>query len=51
MRRHGDADILPIYREGNLYNFYLKRSGAAVELSSVGGDGSCKSGESRQAEL
>ena len=50
MRLYGEADILPIYREGNLYKYYLKRWGAAVELSSVGGDGSSKSGESRQAQ-
>ena len=32
---HGDCHEIPLYREGQLYNFYLKRKGALAKLSSV----------------
>ena len=32
---YGDCHEIPLYREGQLYNFYLKRRGALTKLSSV----------------
>ena len=30
---HGECDELPLYREGNLYNMYLKQDGVPEQLS------------------
>ena len=45
-RIHGDCHEIPLYREGQLYNFYLKRRGSLKKLSALelsaqdeGGDG------------
>lgn len=34
-RKHSDGTELPIYREGNLYNFYVQRTGSVEELSAM----------------
>ena len=50
IKAHGDHELLPIYREGNLYNFYLKRKGIAEEIGAVMEERSgCLSGEPRLA--
>ena len=53
VRIHGDAGLVPLYREGNLYNFYVRKTGPS-ELApmdrNVGGPSSSQpsSGNSRQ---
>ena len=47
-RLHGEHETLPLYKEGNLFNFYLKVTGPAEQLSAAD-DGSPKSqGNQRQ---
>ena len=33
--RYGKEEILPLYREGQLYNFYVKQSGRPVSVDSM----------------
>ena len=39
-QKHGTEDLVKLYKEGNLYNFYLKRSGAPSQLNPVESQGS-----------
>ena len=41
---HGDCDELPLYREGNLYNMYLRQSGVPEQLNPVQEGGASSSG-------
>ena len=38
--RHGTEGVLPLYREGNLYNFYLRKVGDAKQLNPMEDGGS-----------
>ena len=53
--KYGADGVLPLYREGNLYNFYLAKTAAPVQLNPVEGEiemapGDAKSGNSRQVK-
>ena len=36
--KYGAAGVLPLYREGNLYNFYLAKTANPVQLSPMEGE-------------
>ena len=50
VKKHGCSDVLPLYREGSLYNYYLKQSGDP-ELATLSAGGDATQGFPRPASL
>jgi hypothetical protein len=46
--QYSDDQVIPLYKEGNLYNFYVQKRGKMDEVCAIDSGSSSSSGNSRQ---
>ena len=49
--QYSDDQVIPLYKEGNLYNFYVQKRGKMDEVCAIDSSSSSSSGNSRQGHL
>ena len=49
VKKHGETDLLPLYLENGVYNFYLKEDAGAAELAPLSSSSSSSSSSRRRS--